>query len=47
MVDSPDSHFIVQKPACVAVDDTDDNRDYFEQRESSASWCSRVQGYFF
>jgi hypothetical protein len=44
MVDSPDSHFIVQKPARLAVDD---DRRYFEQRESSASWCSRVQGYFF
>jgi hypothetical protein len=46
MVDSPDSHFIVQKPALISGD-VDNEPGWFGQRESNASWFSRIQGYFF
>jgi hypothetical protein len=43
MVDSPDSHFIVQNPASLS---SDDGYGFYEQHESSASLWNRIQGYF-
>ena len=41
MVDSPDSHFIMQKPAFFSGDEVEQNS-LVEQRESNAGWCKDI-----